>query len=54
MTKNNHVLKKETQEWTTYFGIATIPTQIISDNNGHEVFRHTCFISAEDLRAVFK
>lgn len=49
-----NVSKKETQEWTKYFGIATIPTQIILDNNGREIFRHTGFISAEDLGAVFK
>ncbi len=49
-----NVSKQETQEWTKYFGIAAIPTQIILDNNGHEIFRHTGFISAEDLGTVFK
>ena len=44
-----NVSKQETQEWTKYFGIAAIPTQIILDNNGHEIFRHTGLISAEDL-----
>lgn len=49
-----NVSKQETQEWTKYFGIAAIPTQIILDNNGHEIFRHTGLISAEDLGTVFK
>ena len=49
-----NVSKQETQEWTKYFGIAAIPTQIILDNNGHDIFRHTGLISAEDLGTVFK
>ena len=49
-----NVTQKEAQEWTKYFGVAMIPTQVILDNKGREIFRHTGFISAEDLRRVFK
>lgn len=49
-----NVSQKENQEWTKYFGVATIPTQVVLDNAGKEVFRHTGFISAEDLSKVFK
>lgn len=49
-----NVSEPEAQEWTKYFGIAMIPTQVVLDNTGREVFRHTGFISAEDLSKVFK
>lgn len=32
-----------------YFGVNAIPTQIIIDKNGNEVFRHTGFLSKNDL-----
>ena len=32
-----------------YFGVNAIPTQIIIDNKGDELFRHTGFISKEKL-----
>lgn len=44
-----NVSKKEMQEWTKYFGVAAIPTQVVLDSTGREIFRHTGFISAEDL-----
>ena len=35
-----------------YFGVNAIPTQIIIDKNGKEVFRHTGFISKTELRKI--
>lgn len=49
-----NVSRKEDQEWTKFFGIAMIPAQVVLDSTGREVFRHTGFISAEDLSKVFK
>lgn len=49
-----NVSEKEAQEWTKFFGVVVIPTQIVLDRTGREVFRHTGFISAEDLSKVFK
>lgn len=36
-------------QWGKYFGVVMIPTQIILDNTGKEIFRNTGFISKEDL-----
>lgn len=36
-----------------YFGIATIPTQVLLDRNGKEYFRHSGYISAEELKHRF-
>lgn len=49
-----NVAEKETQEWAKFFGIVVIPTQVILDRMGREVFRHTGFIPAEELSRVFK
>ncbi len=37
-----------------YFGINTIPTQIIMDKNGVEIFRHTGFLSTDKLDDLIK
>ncbi len=37
-----------------YFGVNTIPTQIIFDINGNEVYRHTGFLSKHDLETKIK
>lgn len=44
-----NVLLPESQELMKYYGIAAIPTQILLDKQGMEYFRHTGFISADDL-----
>lgn len=49
-----NVSEKKDQEWTKFFGVAMIPTQVVLDSSGHEVFRHTGFIAAENLSKVFK
>lgn len=49
-----NLMLKENQPWAKYFGIAMIPTQVILDREGQEVFRHTGYISTEELANVFK
>lgn len=49
-----NVSQKEALEWTKYFGISAIPTQIVLNHTGHEIFRHTGYISAEDLGKIFR
>ena len=44
-----NILKPENQVLMKYFGIATIPTQVLLDNEGNEYFRHTGYYSAEEL-----
>ncbi|MCX6243426.1 MAG: thioredoxin family protein [Bacteroidetes bacterium] len=44
-----NVLLPENQDMMKYFGIATIPTQVLMDSSGKEVFRHTGYFSTEEL-----
>lgn len=37
-----------------YYGISAIPTQVLLDRNGVEYFRHTGYISVEDLSKQFR
>lgn len=48
-----NVMKKETKELSDYYGIATIPTQVLLDKKGREFFRHTGFFPTEDLEKKF-
>lgn len=41
--------KPENRELGDYYGIATIPTQVLLDRNGKEFFRHNGFYSVDDL-----
>nr|NQU90322.1 thioredoxin family protein [Bacteroidota bacterium] len=36
-------------QWGKYFGVVMIPTQIILDRKGNEVFRNTGYIPADEL-----
>ncbi len=36
-------------QWGKYFGIVMIPTQVILDRTGKEMFRNTGFMSKDDL-----
>ena len=45
----HNITKEESKEYTIYFNIVAIPTQVLLDNNGEEFFRHTGFISTEAL-----
>ena len=44
-----NVLKPESQLLMKYYGIAAIPTQVLLNKEGKEYFRHTGYISGEEL-----
>ncbi|HPF52664.1 MAG TPA: thioredoxin family protein [Draconibacterium sp.] len=44
-----NVLKPESQLLMKYYGIAAIPTQVLLNKEGKEFFRHTGYISGEEL-----
>ena len=44
-----NILKPENQILMKYFGIASIPTQVLLDNDGKEYFRHSGYYSVEEL-----
>lgn len=48
-----NVLQPQGQDLMKMYGIAAIPTQILLDKNGQEFFRHTGFISFEELSSNF-
>lgn len=45
--------KPENRELGDYYGIATIPTQVLLDRSGEEFFRHNGFYSADELSTHF-
>ena len=49
-----NIMKPENQNLMKYYGIATIPTQVLLDKNGEEFFRHSGFISATKLESQFQ
>ncbi len=49
-----NVLKPENQEFMKYYGIAAIPTQVLLDPTGREIFRHTGYYSFDELEQEFK
>jgi len=48
-----NILLPENQDLMKYFGIAAIPTQVLLDSNGNEVFRHTGYFSTAELEQEF-
>ena len=44
-----NILKPENQVLMKYFGVASIPTQVLLDKEGIEYFRHTGYFSTEEL-----
>lgn len=46
--------KKWNKDWADYFEIQTIPTQVILDSQGKEIYRHVGYIPADELKKVFK
>lgn len=44
-----NILMPDNQKLMKYFGIAAIPTQVLLDREGKEFFRHTGYISSEEL-----
>ncbi len=49
-----NVLLPENQDMMKYFGIAAIPTQVLMDSTGKEVFRHTGYYSSDELEKEFQ
>ncbi len=49
-----NVLLPENQEFMKYYGVAAIPTQVLLDNSGKEIFRHTGYYSFDELEQEFK
>ena len=45
----HNVTKKESKIYANHFGIVAIPTQVLLDKTGKEIFRHTGYVSTEDL-----
>jgi thioredoxin 1 len=48
-----NVLLPESQDMMKCFGIAAIPTQVLLDASGKEVFRHTGYYSSDELEKEF-
>lgn len=46
--------KRWNREWADYFNIQVIPTQVILDSRGKEIYRHVGYIPADELKKVFK
>lgn len=44
-----NVAHKENRDFVNYYGISIIPTQILLDRNGKEYFRHSGYLSENDL-----
>ena len=44
-----NMTKKRGLQWGKYYGVIMVPEQIILDRVGGEIFRHTGFISKDDL-----
>ncbi len=49
-----NVLLPENQNFMKYYGIASIPTQVLLDPSGMEIFRHTGYYSFDELEQEFK
>jgi len=49
-----NVLIPANQDMMKYYGVAAIPTQVLLDRTGKEVFRHTGYFSFDDLDKEFQ
>jgi thiol-disulfide isomerase/thioredoxin len=49
-----NILLPSNHDMMNYFGIAAIPTQVLLDDSGKEVFRHTGYFSFNDLDREFQ
>lgn len=47
-----NILLPKNQEYMTYYGIATIPTQIFLDSTGQEISRHNGYISSVKIEEL--
>lgn len=48
-----NILKPESQILMKYFGVASIPTQVLLNKDCKEFFRHSGYISTEELETKF-
>lgn len=48
-----NILKPENQVLMKYFGVASIPTQLLLNKDGKEFVRHSGYISTEELETKF-
>ena len=48
-----NLMEPESKRFFEYYGVATIPTQVLLDKKGKEFFRHTGFYSADELSTHF-
>ena len=48
-----NIREPESKRFFEYYGVATIPTQVLLDKKGKEFFRHTGFYSADELSTHF-
>ena len=48
-----NILKPENQDLMKYYGVSSIPTQILLDQKSNEYFRHTGYLSFIELKAQF-
>lgn len=46
--------KKWNREWAEHFDIQIIPTLVILDSHGKEIYRHVGYIPADKLKKVFR
>ena len=46
------ISKPSNQFLIKYFGIVSIPTQVLLDKNGNEIFRHAGYLGAEELEKI--
>lgn len=49
-----NVLLPASQNLMKYFGVVAIPMQILLNNEGHEVFRHSGYFSFDELTKEFQ
>jgi thioredoxin 1 len=49
-----NILKPENQELMKYYGVAAIPTQVLLNKEGKEIFRHTGYFSVDELNVEFE
>ena len=49
-----NVVKPESKNLMKLYGISAIPTQVLLDSNGKEFFRHTGYISTNELSTQIK
>jgi thioredoxin 1 len=49
-----NVLLPENQDLMKYFGVVAIPTQVLLNKEGVEFFRHSGYISTNDILSEMK